>query len=218
MATDRNSLKLIKGTVDILILKTLTQGPQHGYGVSAWIRERTGGELGIEDAALYQALHRLESRDLVVSEWGLDPSLLGHDENRSREIYRRVMERLRSLPEIENAALSSIVPFGSVTSMRGVQLAGPADPETAIPAHYYEILWQMVREGSALTAAGPALGLLLAIGFAQLLSSMLYQVSARDPLVFLGSTILLAPAATLAAYLPARRATRVEPTVALRHE
>lgn len=70
MATDRSNLRLIQGTVDILILKTLTRGPQHGYGVSSWIRERTGGELGIEDAALYQALHRLERRGLVVSEWG----------------------------------------------------------------------------------------------------------------------------------------------------
>ena len=81
MATDRNSLKLIQGTVDILILKTLTQGPHHGYGISAWIRERTGGELGIEDAALYQALHRLERRDLVVSEWGLS------ENNRRAKFY-----------------------------------------------------------------------------------------------------------------------------------
>lgn len=70
MPSERTNLRLIQGTVDILILKTLTQGPQHGYGVSAWIRERTGGELGLEDAALYQALHRLERRGLVMSEWG----------------------------------------------------------------------------------------------------------------------------------------------------
>lgn len=82
MAADRSSsLKLIQGTVDILILKTLTQGPRHGYGVSAWIRERTGGELGIEDAALYQALHRLERRSLVISEWGLS------DNNRRAKFY-----------------------------------------------------------------------------------------------------------------------------------
>lgn len=81
MASDQSSLKLIRGTVDLLILKTLTQGPRHGYGVSAWVRERTGGELGIEDAALYQALHRLERRDLVVSEWGLS------DNNRRAKFY-----------------------------------------------------------------------------------------------------------------------------------
>lgn len=81
MASDHSSLKLIQGTVDLLILKTLTRGPQHGYGVSAWIRERTGGELGIEDAALYQALHRLERRGLVASEWGQS------DNNRRAKFY-----------------------------------------------------------------------------------------------------------------------------------
>ena len=81
MATDRRHLKLIQGTVDVLILKTLTQGPKHGYGVSAWIRERTDGELGIEDAALYQGLHRLERKGLVISEWGLS------DNNRRAKFY-----------------------------------------------------------------------------------------------------------------------------------
>lgn len=81
MTTDRSGLKLLQGTVDLLILKTLTQGPRHGYGVSTWIRDRTGGELGLEDAALYQALHRLERRGLVVSEWGLS------DNNRRAKFY-----------------------------------------------------------------------------------------------------------------------------------
>lgn len=78
---ERSNLKLIQGTLDLLILKTLTRGPQHGYGVSAWIRERTGGDLGIEDASLYQCLHRLERRGLIESEWG--PS----DNNRRAKYY-----------------------------------------------------------------------------------------------------------------------------------
>ncbi|HEY3517931.1 MAG TPA: PadR family transcriptional regulator [Gammaproteobacteria bacterium] len=81
MAADRRTSKLMQGTVDLLILKTLTRGPQHGYGVSVWIRERTGGELALEDAALYQALHRLESRGLLVSEWGAS------DNNRRAKYY-----------------------------------------------------------------------------------------------------------------------------------
>ena len=71
MTTERRSLRLIKGTVDLLILKALTGAPNHGYGVSSWIRDRSGGELGIEDAALYQALHRLERKELIESDWGL---------------------------------------------------------------------------------------------------------------------------------------------------
>jgi PadR family transcriptional regulator PadR len=67
----KSSLALLQGTVDLLILQALRHGPSHGYTVSRWIRERTDGVLATEDAALYQALHRLEARALIDSEWGL---------------------------------------------------------------------------------------------------------------------------------------------------
>ena len=67
-------LGLVQGTVDVLILKTLTWGPMHGYGVSKWIAERTAGALAVEDAALYQALHRLERKGWIESEWGISES------------------------------------------------------------------------------------------------------------------------------------------------
>ena len=65
------ALELVKGTLDVLILKTLSWGALHGYGVSRWIRQQTDGVLAIEDAALYQALHRLERRKWIEAEWGL---------------------------------------------------------------------------------------------------------------------------------------------------
>ena len=65
------SLSLLQGTVDLLILRALQGGPAHGYAVSRWVRERTDGVLSMEDAALYQALHRLEARGWIESEWGL---------------------------------------------------------------------------------------------------------------------------------------------------
>ena len=64
-------MDLIKGTVDMLILRALAWEPMHGYGVSEWIRGRTGGTLQLQDAALYQALRRLESREWVAAEWGV---------------------------------------------------------------------------------------------------------------------------------------------------
>src|SRR5215207_5220853 len=67
----RESLGLLQGTVDVLILKTLTWKTLHGYGIAELIRERSDGELAVEDAALYQALHRLERKGLVDSEWGI---------------------------------------------------------------------------------------------------------------------------------------------------
>jgi PadR family transcriptional regulator, regulatory protein PadR len=63
-------IPMIQGTVDVLILHALQDGPTHGYAVTRWIRERTGGTLALEDAALYQALHRLEARGWIDAEWG----------------------------------------------------------------------------------------------------------------------------------------------------
>jgi PadR family transcriptional regulator, regulatory protein PadR len=72
---------LMQGTVDVLILKTLAWTPMHGYGISMWLKERTNGELVLEDAGLYQALHRLERKGLVESEWGVS------DLNRRAKFY-----------------------------------------------------------------------------------------------------------------------------------
>jgi PadR family transcriptional regulator PadR len=62
---------LLPGTVDLVILQTLTQGALHGFGVSRSIRARSGGALELQDAALYQALHRMEKAGWVESEWGI---------------------------------------------------------------------------------------------------------------------------------------------------
>lgn len=84
-------MKLLKGTLDVLVLKALAAAPLHGYGVSAWIRERTQGTLGVEDAALYQALHRLERQKLVASEWGAS------ENNRRARFYRLTAKGSRRL-------------------------------------------------------------------------------------------------------------------------
>ena len=62
---------LFTGTLDILILKTLSWGPMHGYAIGRWIRETTGEVLKVEEGALYPALHRLERRGLLEEEWRL---------------------------------------------------------------------------------------------------------------------------------------------------
>jgi PadR family transcriptional regulator, regulatory protein PadR len=62
-------LPLVQGTLDLLVLRTLASGPMHGYGIATAVHERTGGDLAIEDAALYQALHRLDRKGLIDAEW-----------------------------------------------------------------------------------------------------------------------------------------------------
>ena len=62
-------LRLFKGTFDVLILKTLSWGPTHGYAISRWIRQSSDDDLKIEEGALYPALRRMEERGLIASEW-----------------------------------------------------------------------------------------------------------------------------------------------------
>jgi transcriptional regulator len=59
----------VQGTLDLLVLRTLAGGPRHGFGVASLVHERTDGDLAIEDAALYQALHRLDRQGLLDAEW-----------------------------------------------------------------------------------------------------------------------------------------------------
>ena len=67
---DPVSLDLLKGTLDVLILKALSWGPCHGYGISKAIRAATEGAFQVEEGALYPALRRLERRGQVSAEWG----------------------------------------------------------------------------------------------------------------------------------------------------
>ena len=62
---------LYSGTLDLLILRSLTWGPLHGYGIGRWIRQTSGEVLKIEEGALYPALHRLHKKGWLESEWGL---------------------------------------------------------------------------------------------------------------------------------------------------
>ena len=65
------ALPLLKGTLDLLILKALSCAPTHGYGLAKWLERHSDGDLVAEDSALYQALHRMEGRGLVTAEWGV---------------------------------------------------------------------------------------------------------------------------------------------------
>jgi transcriptional regulator len=65
----RTPLPLVQGTLDLLVLRILASGANHGYGIANLVHEWTAGDLAVEDAALYQALHRLERQGLVEAEW-----------------------------------------------------------------------------------------------------------------------------------------------------
>ena len=88
----------------------------------------------------------------------------------------------------------------------------------ALGAARRDVLLLIIRQGMTLAVIGLGIGLLIAFGVAQLLAKLLFGVSPADPLTFAGVSLLLALVAALACYVPARRATRVDPLVALRYE
>ena len=83
MGTTGDQLPLVKGTLDALVLKALSWGPMHGFEITTWVEERSGGRLGVEDSALYHALNRLEERGHIDADWGIT-------ENNRRARYYRV--------------------------------------------------------------------------------------------------------------------------------
>ena len=76
------SIDFLRGTLDLMILKTLSWAPTHGYGIARWIEACTDDVLTVEEGSLYPALHKLEDRGLIVAEWGIT------EHNRRAKFYR----------------------------------------------------------------------------------------------------------------------------------
>lgn len=86
-----DSKDLLHGTLDLLVLRALAGEPMHGFALSKWISQRTNGDLGIVDSALYKALHRLEDSGAVRAEWGVS------DNNRRARYYSLTANGRRQL-------------------------------------------------------------------------------------------------------------------------
>jgi PadR family transcriptional regulator PadR len=65
------SLPVVKGTLDVLVLRALQWAPMHGFEITSWLEERSANALEVEDSAVYQALYRMEERGLIEAEWGV---------------------------------------------------------------------------------------------------------------------------------------------------
>jgi transcriptional regulator len=92
------SLSPIKGTLDVLVLKALSWAPMHGFEITCWLEEQSGGQLEVEDSALYQALYRLEERGFIEADWGIT-------ENNRRARYYRMTTTGRAQLKSESARL-----------------------------------------------------------------------------------------------------------------
>src|SRR5258705_12669093 len=100
------TVDLLQGTLDVLVLKTLSWGPRHGYAVARWLQQITDDVLQIEEGSLYPALHRLERRGWVESEWGVS-------ENNRRAKFYRVTAEGRRQRQAESSTWTTVSQAGS---------------------------------------------------------------------------------------------------------
>jgi len=93
-----DSLPVVKGTLDLLVLRALTDGDMHGFEVTSWIEAKSGGSLEFDDSAIYHALYRLEKRGLIAADWGVT-------ENNRKARYYQLLKAGREHLEAETDRL-----------------------------------------------------------------------------------------------------------------
>jgi PadR family transcriptional regulator PadR len=116
-------MALIRGTLDLLVLKSLSWAPLHAFEIAQWLEQRSDGELTVEDAALIQALHRMEERKLLTAAWGTT------DNNRKARYYsltpagRTYLKRESEVLRRSVAALTDVLDASSAAlgGLRGAQ-------------------------------------------------------------------------------------------------
>lgn len=109
-------MALLKGTLDVLVLKALSFGPMHGFEITRWIEDGSKGEIPVEGAALLQALHRLEERRFLAGEWGVT-------ENNRRARYYTIRPSGRAYLRAETESLkNSVAALASLLDARTIAL------------------------------------------------------------------------------------------------
>ena len=109
-----DTLPVVKGVLDMLVLRALSWAPMHGFEIVAWLERESGGALPVEDSALYQALYRMEERGLVKAEWGVT-------ENNRRARYYALTGQGREYLEAETTRF-----LRYAETVTGILTAAPA--------------------------------------------------------------------------------------------
>jgi macrolide transport system ATP-binding/permease protein len=171
---------------------------------------RTQGNSALLEAALSESVRAIDRR-LQVSSHSLDDNLaLWIWPSRIGALLSGALGFLALL--LASTGIYAVIAYAVTQRTREIGI------RVALGAQNNDVLGLLLREGMRLVGAGVAIGLLASIGGSRLLSKFLYGLSAFDGLAFAGVSVLLAAAALLASWIPARRAIRVDPMVALRHE
>jgi putative ABC transport system permease protein len=184
--------------------------PQLTYNAMTFVLRTDGDPLALS-AAARREVQQIDA-DLPLADVRTLQSWIGESVSRTR-FGTLLLTVFASV-----ALLLAAVGIYGVMSYSVTQRQHEIGIRMAMGAQRRDVVWLVVSHGLILTAAGVALGAAGAFGLTRLMSGLLYGVSATDPLTFAGVALLLATAALLACYVPARRATKVDPMQALRYE
>ena len=204
------------------------KGPKGKFGYSIAIA--TMGATATQGQASYISLMvRTRVRPEILADavrktvWSLDPDQpilqLGTMQGRLDEVYapRRFNLLLFGVFALVALLLAAVGIYG-VLAYAVTHRTHEIGIRLALGAQTRDVLWLIVRQGLALTLVGVVLGLAGALALTRVLQNLLYGVSATDPATFTGIAMLLFGVAFIASFIPARRATKVDPLTALRHE
>jgi len=172
---------------------------------------RTKGAPASALGAIREEVSKLDSRQVMYDTMTMDEIVA-----RSVRAQRFSMILLGAFAALA-LLLAAIGIYGVISYLVG-QRVNEIGVRMALGAQQKDILRLVVGDGARLAFIGAAAGVLVALGVTRLMANQLYAVSATDPLTFAGVAALLVGVALFACYIPARRAMRVDPMVALRHE
>jgi putative ABC transport system permease protein len=183
---------------------------QSGYPVY-YLTVRTAGDPLSQVAAVRRAVTAVE-RELPISDVMTMAQRMAHSTSRTRFIALLLALFAALALVLAVTGLYGLIAYSVAQRTReiGIRMALGARPA--------QVLRRTLGQGMALMALGGALGVAAAFGLARLLRSLLYEVSAADPWTFAAVVLVLALAALVASYIPARRAARIDPMIALRYE
>jgi transcriptional regulator len=105
-------LDLLQGSLDLIVLKTLSWGPMHGFGVARWIRQQTSDALQVEEGSLYPALYRMDNRGWIKAQWGIT------ENGRRAKYYALTAGGRRQLTEQARTWSRFAVAMGSILNAR----------------------------------------------------------------------------------------------------
>ncbi|TAM78781.1 MAG: ABC transporter permease [Acidobacteria bacterium] len=210
VASDSKYNSLREATPHMIYVPYLQTPPASlAYGMTLEIRTS-----GNPDAATGMVRQAIRETDNDVPILGFATLAQTVSESLAQE---RLVARLSTLFGILALVLASIGLYG-VMAYNVARRTGEIGIRMALGARRTQMLGMVLREALELVALGAALGIPMTIAFAALISSQLYGVSPADPLTILASTVILGGVALIASYIPARRAAKVDPMVALRYE